>query len=47
MDIGNVFVSERYLGIDMLILFSHKLQKNKFHHKLITTDNPETVHVIL
>ena len=44
MNISNVFVCKRYLGIDQLICFSYKLQKNKFYQNLITTDYPETTH---
>ena len=43
MDISNVFVSKRYLGIDLLILFSYKLQNNRFYHNLMTTDYSETI----
>jgi len=46
MDISNVFVSSKYLGIYELILFICKLQKKYFYHNLMTTDYSETIHLV-
>ena len=42
MDISNVFVSKRYLGINLLILDTN-LKKNKFYRNLKTVDYPEVI----